>query len=452
MFSICIYDNYKDKNLVVNHQTQDISFGTKVPGGFESASFDFPTKSNIPLNYWINKAVVIYDIYGDVVFEGFLENPRSSEDKVNVTANGYYATGDRISAGPIYFSGQYSGALISVSINAGGSGYARGDVVTVSGGTGGELYIDKVDDSGVVQEIVISSYGQGYSTGTNVGTSGGTGSGLTVDIGSVETGSSSYDISKFMTDLNPYWKDDYSMIKRLDRVPVGPLTFTRNDKITNALEEAGKYGYLDTDNYSSPKRRQYYYAMYENRVLQMRRNPDIRIDNPEWVIHLENIKSAQPLDMKVSGEDIGNQIWVEYNDPDLDGDSFTLGVKDRNSIEKYGLRQYVESIGEASLDVAEVVEELLLEHKTEPTYSSTVKIIGTVHSNHGTPHPVWRIRAGDLVRISDIDVGLENLSGSRLSALTFVSQTKYDHNKREMNLTLGTGSRLDLMLKRLGVG
>lgn len=450
MFSVCIYDNYNKNKLILNYQTQTIAFGTAVPGGYEGASFNVAYQKDKPLNLWINKHVEIFDIYGDKVFEGFLEKPRGAGDKLEMSASGYFKRGEDISAGPIYFSGQYVGALVSVSISTAGTGYERGDILTVANGTNGQIRVDQVDDTGVVQDILINSYGQGYSIGTE-SCSGGTGSGFVVSIDSVETGSSSYAISKFMTDLNPYWRDNFSMIDRLDRIPVGPLTFTRSDKTDQALEEASKFGYLDVDHYSSPRRRQLYYAMYNDRVLQMKRNPDIRIDEPDWEIALENFLEGQPLTMEVDDSGIANEIWVEFNDPDSDGNSFTLGTRDRNSIEKYGVRQHVESIGEATIEVAEVVEELLVEHKTEPTYSSTLKIAGEVHSRNGVAHPVWKIRAGDLIRITDIDVGLENLSGSRLSAITFVSNTKYDHKNRSMNITLGTGKRLDLILKRLGV-
>ena len=128
-----------------------------------------------------------------------------------------------------------------------------------------------------------------------------------------------------------------------------------------------------------------------------------------------------------------------------------MGTRDRDSIEKYGLRQDVISIGQANSDVADVVEELVIEHRTDPTYSSTLNIAGDVLTRYGVRTPVWKIKAGDLIRIMDFDIGIEGMSGDKLSAISVVSKTNYNHGNRTMSVTLGTGDRLDIMLKRLGV-
>lgn len=451
MFSVAIYDSYEEDTLVVNYVRKKVSFQTDSNGGFTSSSFSIPYNNNISINYWIDKHVVIFDMYGDRVYEGSIEQPIISGEDINIRAEGYFAKAGRVSAGPMYFSGQLEGALVTVSIDTAGTGYDVDDVLTVSvGGTDGEVLVDKVDDDGVVEQIIINSYGYGYSTGTSA-CSGGSGSSFVVSIDAVETGSTSYNITKFMTDLNPYWQDDFSRIANLDRIPIGPFTFTRKDKIYGALGEAKKLGYLDTENYTTDKRRAFFYVIYDSRILELRRVPDITVDEPDWEISIHNIIGQQPLKMNIDAKQITNHIWIEYNDPDVDGNSFTLGARDRDSIERYGLRQEVISIGQSSSDVADVVEELVMEHKTDPTYSSTLSIAGDVYTRYGVKTPVWKIRAGDLIRIMDFDIGIEGMSGDRLSAISFVAKTNYNHDSRTMSITLGTGDRLDLMLKRLGV-
>lgn len=451
MFSVCIFENYDEDNLLANHLRSDVSFQTDVNGGFTNANFSIPYNKEVAINYWINKHVVIYDIYGDRVYEGYIGKPTISGEDIKLSTEGYYEKASKIVAGPMYFSGQLEGALVSVSIDTAGTGYDDGDILTVSsGGTDGQVRVDGVDDDGIVQQVIINQYGYGYSTGTSA-CSGGSGSGFVLSIDSVETGSTSYDIAKFCADLNPYWTDDFSRIKQLDRIPVGPLTFTRKDKIDGALDESKKFGYLDSENYDTAKRREFFYVIYDNRILELRRVPDITVDEPDWELSIHNIMEKSPLKMNVDAKDIANQIWVEYNDPDLSGNSFTLGTKDRNSIEKYGIREEVISIGQANSDVADVVEELVIEHRVNPTYSSTLNIVGEAYTRHGVSTPVWKIKAGDLIRIMDFDVGIEGLSGDRLGAISFVSKTNYKHSSRTMSLTLGTGDRLDIMLKRLGV-
>lgn len=451
MFSVCIFDSYEEDNLIVNHVRNDVSFQTDSSGGFTSSSFSIPYNSNISINYWVSKHVVIFDRYGDRVYEGSLEQPTISGEDINMKAEGYFTKGNRISAGPMYFSGQLTGAIVVVDIDTAGTGYEVDDILTATtGGSGGKVRVDKVDDDGVVESVLIDSYGYGYSVGTSV-TTGGTGSSFVLDILSVEIGSTSYDISKFMADLNPYWQDDFSRISKLDRIPIGPFTFTRTDKISSALTEAKKLGYLDTENYIGSKRRAFFYVIYDSRILELRRVPDLTIDEPNWEISIHNIVGKQPLKMNIDAKDIINHVWIEYNDPDLEGNSFTSGARDRDSIEKYNIRQGVVAIGQASLDVADIVEELVMEHKTDPTYSSTLNIAGDVYTRYGVKTPVWKIKAGDLIRIMDFDIGIEGMSGERLSAVSFVSKTNYNHKTRSMSLTLGTGDRLDLMLKRLGV-
>jgi fibronectin-binding autotransporter adhesin len=72
-------------------------------------------------------------------------------------------------------------AIISVTINSGGSNYAVGDVLTVSGGTGGQVTVTGVS-GGVITSISLTNGGTGYTTATGVATSGGSGSGATVNI------------------------------------------------------------------------------------------------------------------------------------------------------------------------------------------------------------------------------------------------------------------------------
>ncbi|HUC30347.1 MAG TPA: LamG-like jellyroll fold domain-containing protein [Candidatus Acidoferrum sp.] len=74
--------------------------------------------------------------------------------------------------------------LGSVILNAGGSSYQAGDVVTViqAGASGGTLVIGSVDGNGAVQSFTTGSIGTGYSAATGLSTSGGHGTGLVVNI------------------------------------------------------------------------------------------------------------------------------------------------------------------------------------------------------------------------------------------------------------------------------
>ena len=82
------------------------------------------------------------------------------------------------------------GAIGTTSINAGGSGYAIEDVITISGGTQlATLQVSGVS-SGVVTSYNVLTYGSGYSVGSaNATTTDGSGTGFTIDIDTIESAS-----------------------------------------------------------------------------------------------------------------------------------------------------------------------------------------------------------------------------------------------------------------------
>lgn len=86
----------------------------------------------------------------------------------------------------------YNGAIATGAVNAGGTGYAVGDIVTVtqSGAVGAKIVITGVDGYGAVTSFVVVDGGQGYSVDTGLATVALTGSGnddFTIDISTLST-------------------------------------------------------------------------------------------------------------------------------------------------------------------------------------------------------------------------------------------------------------------------
>ena len=79
--------------------------------------------------------------------------------------------------------------ISTVVINAGGTGYAVGDILTITqtGASSGKVLVEKVS-AGVITQISIYDEGEGYAVATGLATTGGGGSGATVDITAVRTG------------------------------------------------------------------------------------------------------------------------------------------------------------------------------------------------------------------------------------------------------------------------
>jgi hypothetical protein len=91
-------------------------------------------------------------------------------------------------------------STVGVILSAPGTGYKKGDILTVGGsGTGATVEVLLVDkDGAVLQPIVIKSSGNKYSLASNVPTNGGSGNGATVNI----TALSSLDIGVLTTFQN----------------------------------------------------------------------------------------------------------------------------------------------------------------------------------------------------------------------------------------------------------
>ena len=72
--------------------------------------------------------------------------------------------------------------ILTVAVNAGGTNYVVGDLVTCSTtGSGGQAYVTSVSSAGAVTGLQLAASGSGYSNGSS-NTTGGSGSGLTITL------------------------------------------------------------------------------------------------------------------------------------------------------------------------------------------------------------------------------------------------------------------------------
>jgi hypothetical protein len=78
-----------------------------------------------------------------------------------------------------------TGGITAVAVNAAGSGYRIGDVITVSGGTNGKVFVETINATGGVLTVSLMRPGSGYSVTTGAATTSGTGTGLTINISTV---------------------------------------------------------------------------------------------------------------------------------------------------------------------------------------------------------------------------------------------------------------------------
>jgi hypothetical protein len=146
-------------------------------------------------------ATSTYSVYADTDTIFFSGNANSSMLKYSVEADLWsqgniydYGITSNVTVqrnGTLPFSIQSgtrnTGAITSIVINAGGSGYKLGDVLTISGGggTNGKVYVEGITSTGVITSVSLQRCGSGYSITTGAATTGGTGTLATVNISTV---------------------------------------------------------------------------------------------------------------------------------------------------------------------------------------------------------------------------------------------------------------------------
>ena len=126
-----------------------------------------------------NSSMLKYSVEADLWSQGNIYD-YGVTNNVTVQRNGTLPFG--IASGT-----RNTGAITAVVINAAGSNYRIGDVLTVSGGGGssGKVYVETISSTGQILSVSLMRCGAGYSVTTGAATTGGTGTLATVNISTV---------------------------------------------------------------------------------------------------------------------------------------------------------------------------------------------------------------------------------------------------------------------------
>jgi hypothetical protein len=146
-------------------------------------------------------ATSTYSVYSDTDTIFFSGNANSSMFKYSVEADLWSqgniydygitnsATAQRNGTLPFGIANgvRSTGGITSVVINAAGSNYRIGDVLTVSGGggTNGKVYVETISSTGQILSVSLMRCGAGYGITVGAATTGGTGTLATVNISTV---------------------------------------------------------------------------------------------------------------------------------------------------------------------------------------------------------------------------------------------------------------------------
>ena len=185
----------------------------------------------------------------------------------------------------------------------------------------------------------------------------------------------------------------------------------------------------------------WYMAVWENRRFYLFTR---KITPVTWTVQLKHFKTAQWL---LQTQNLWNDVYGIYTS----GGNLTRTSEypDANSIAAYGLtRKYaIPNLGAVSAaSVAQnTAQSWLGYYKTIWPSATNIDLYDKVFDSWGCMQPSWRVRAGDVICISDLVPATANAlpTGSNAINTFYITETKYDFANMTNTLTFETKS-LDL--------
>jgi hypothetical protein len=263
----------------------------------------------------------------------------------------------------------------------------------------------------------------------------------------ISTAKSASDIIIDAIDLVTDW-NDYNYAEILDlSTDITPQDFTGDVKISESIEECLKYG----DDSTPPQ--ELHFAIWENKVPFLFIEP-YPWEDPRWFVKLQNFVDLKGYSTSRSKANVYNKIQVLYDDPDI-GKTFTAWAEDTDSQSVFGVREGTINIGQSQSGVAIVVRDIAIETFAYPRQSSRLSIGGLARTFLGIEKPIYYIRAGDQLRVSDFEAVPEGFVQSSTGwdvASAFITRTRYNADSGVLQLDLGTSKKnMDILMVRLGI-
>ena len=116
-----------------------------------------------------------------------------------------------------------------------------------------------------------------------------------------------------------------------------------------------------------------------------------------------------------SDDELVNYVIVKYLDDKQmvrhRTPAINASLTDTTSIARYGQRDKLIDLGQASVDVADYVGERYLNYHKSPLHKSSFSLVGQITDARGMRWPANRVRAGQRVRILDYAGGITFVLG-----------------------------------------
>lgn len=200
---------------------------------------------------------------------------------------------------------------------------------------------------------------------------------------------------------------DYSMLQQTGFTPSPAPTFASR-KAMDMILTLASYG----NNTGTP----WYLAVWNDRRLFFGPRTTSGVN---WRMQLEYCADVRGPGLMRSARNLTNRY---YN---LSG---TIVAQDADSQARYKLRSAVRDMTGAQASAA------LTSHKDLP--QSAAIVLSSIDDANGAPAPLYRVRAGQVLRIDSLAPPGVQLSSIELDALTtfYIKRTRYDADKNELSI------------------
>ncbi len=221
------------------------------------------------------------------------------------------------------------------------------------------------------------------------------------------TGSTSDQITSIVQSAAPDINTDYSMIQQTGYTPSPAPTFASKKAMDMALELASYGGGTGTP---------WYLAVWDERRICFCPRA---AGSVSWRMRLEYCSDVRGPGLMRSVRNLANR----YYSP-----SGTILAQDTDSQARYHLRSVVKDVSGAQASAALTLQ------KDIP--QSAAIVISNIDDANGAPSPLYRVRAGQVMRIDTLAPPGVQLSSTELDALTtfYIKRTRYDSDRNELSI------------------
>lgn len=260
------------------------------------------------------------------------------------------------------------------------------------------------------------------------------------------------DVLEDIIEFIPSWKKTYAFVQDAD-YDIGIADFT-DKKAKDAIEYVLSYGrnVAETGD-ASP----IFLALWNDRVpyviTQHRRH--FNFNEIDWYINSSSAYGGQQ-NFSTTMDGVYNKVYSVYSTVS-GGPTKTEPSEDPMSQERFGVREGFLQNGDYPFTQTQAyfMQDAALERYKNPRPSQSFTLTGLVTHKSGKQTGLWRVRAGDVIRITEsFGKTLDLFSQHRtdLAPVFFILRTEYDATTDSLKIDVGSGdSSFEILMGRLGI-